>query len=137
MPAPLKMQRVTGLEMLLMSRTTMPDVLRRVTSASALPAGICDAQVNVAGDGGFGPPGVGLGNAGEVTAVGVGGLDGLDGEGVVCPVGPGEPPHAASTNNAAARTVPLMYSLTSASNARYGGCDQPLTGYPDPPWQKQ
>jgi hypothetical protein len=69
--------------------------------------GICDAQVNVAGDGGVGPPGVGLGNAGELTAVGLAGLDELDGEGEVCPIGLGEPPQAASTNRAATRIVPL------------------------------
>src|ERR1700674_3920786 len=68
--------RLTGCATSVMSRTTMPDPPRSVTSASFAPDGIFEAHVTVARGGNASPLGLGLGNANGVLAgwcaVGVG-----------------------------------------------------------------
>ena len=77
--APLKPHRVTGCCRSVTSRTTMPWMPRRETSASWWPDGICDEHTTAAGGGGVGPPGAGLGNA-SGDALGVGDVAAAEGE---------------------------------------------------------
>src|SRR5712672_16132 len=103
-----------------MSRTTTPVVLRNVARTRLATRGTRYGHVTASGTGGVGPPGVGLGKAGDPgSALGVraGGV----GEVAAWPVPPGRPLQAHSARTIDARTAALMYALTVTSNTGYGG----------------
>jgi hypothetical protein len=115
-------QRVTGLERLLMSRTTTPVVLRKLTSASSWPAGIVDVHLNAIGGRGFDPPGEGLGSVaglelGEATGLPPGAERELD----AWPSAAGWLPQAARTKSTEARAAALIQALTQIPTGSYVG----------------